>query len=171
MAYIRWSILFRTLCKYDIYRLLMHSKLYHIQNSTHLKYCESLKYSLNRALCNLDIFTTNAYSSPSKLRTRGIWWAVFYRTLCDTGIFRTRGIFQTLSNIYYGEFYSESCVTLAYLKPWHIQNQRHIHNTVKHLSWNILFKFLCNPDIFRTLYIHHSGIFLKTSIFRTLPNI
>ena len=63
----------------------------------------------------------------------------------------TRGIFQTLSNIYYGEFYSESCVTLAYLKPWHIQNQRHIHNTVKHLSWNILFKFLCNPDIFRTL--------------------
>ena len=87
MAYIRWSILFRTLCKYDIYRLLMHSKLYHIQNSTHLKYCESLKYSLNRALCNLDIFTTNAYSSPSKLRTRGIWWAVFYRTLCDTGIF------------------------------------------------------------------------------------
>ena len=105
MAYIWWSILLRTLYKYDIYRLLMHSKLYHIQNSTHLKYCESLKYSLNKALCNLDIFTTNAYSSPSKLRTRGIWWAVFYRTLCDTGIFRTRGIFQTLSNIYDGEFF------------------------------------------------------------------
>ena len=68
-----------------------------------------------------------------------------YRTLCKTDIF------QTLSNIYYGEFYSVSNVILAYLKPWHIQNQKHIHNTVKHLSWNILFKLLCNPDTFRTL--------------------
>ena len=100
---------------------------------------------------------TLTYSQPmyiqalSILRTRGIWWAVFHRTLCNTGIFRTRCIFQTLSNISYREFYSESCVTLAYLKPWHIQNQKHIHNTVKHLSWNISFKFFCNPDIFRTL--------------------
>ena len=85
------------------------------------------------------------------MTTRGIWWVAFHRTLCETGIFRTRGTFQILSNIYYGEFYLESCATLAYLKPWYIQNQRHIHNTVKHLSWNILFKFLCNPDIFRTL--------------------
>ena len=151
MAYIRWSILFRTLCKYNIYRILMHSKLKHIQNSRHSRYSESLKYSLHRTLRNLDIFTTYVYSSPSTLRIRGIWWIVFYRTLCDTGIFRTRSIFQTLSNIYYGEFYLESCVTLSYLKPWHIQNQRHIHNTVKHLSWNILFIFLCNPGIFRTL--------------------
>ena len=168
MAYIRWSILFRTQCKYNIYRLLMHSKLKHIYNSRHSRYCEYLKYSLHRTLCNLAIFTTYVYTSP---RTRGIWWTVFYRTLCDTGIFRTRCIFQTLPNIYYREFYSESCVTLEYLKPCHIQNQSHIHNTVKHLSWNILFKLLCNPDIFRTYYIHHSGIFLKTSIFRTLPNI
>ena len=36
--------------------------------------------------------------------------------------------------IYYEELYSEPCVTLAYLKPWHIQDPRHIHNTVKHLS-------------------------------------
>ena len=151
MAYIRWSILFRTLCKYSIYRPLMHSKLKHIQNSRHSRYCESLKYSLHRTLCNLHIFTSYVYSSPSTLRTRGIWWGVFYRTLCDTGIFRTQGIFQTLPNIYYGVFYSESCVTLAYLKLGHIQNQRHIHNTVKHLSWNILFTFLWNPDIFRTL--------------------
>ena len=86
MAYIRWSILFRTLCKYNIYRLLMHSKLKHIQNSRHSRYCESLKYSLHRTLCNLDIFTIYVYSSSSTLRTRGIWWAVFYRTLCDTGI-------------------------------------------------------------------------------------
>ena len=102
---------------YNIYRLMMHSKLKHIQNSRHSRYCESLKYSLHKSLCNVDIFTTCVYSSRSILRTRGIWWAIFYRTLCNTGIFRTRGIFQTLSNIYYGEFYSESCVTLAYLKP------------------------------------------------------
>ena len=112
-------------------------------------------------MCNLDIFTTYLYSSPSTFRTRGIWWVVFCRTLCDTGIFRTRGILQTLLNIYYGEFYSESCVTVAYLKPWHIQNRRHIHNTVKHLSWNIL--FTCVTPIYLELYyIHHSGIFLKS---------
>ena len=116
IAYIRWSILLRTLCKNNIYRLLKHSKLKQIQNSRHSRYCESLKYSLQRTLCNHDIFTTYLQSSPSTLRTRGIWCAVFYRTLYDTGIFRTQGISQTLSNIHYGEFYSEPCVTLAYLK-------------------------------------------------------
>ena len=75
--------------------------------------------------------------------------ASFYIEPCVTLAYSE--LIQTLSNIYYGEFYSESYVTLAYLKPWHIQNQRHIHSTVKHLSWNILFKFLRNPDIFRTL--------------------
>ena len=80
------------------------------------------------------------YTSPSILRTRGIWWAVFHGTLCNIGIFRTRGIFATLPNIYYEEFYSEPCVTLVYLKLWHIQNLRHIQNTVKHLLQNILFK-------------------------------
>ena len=32
------------------------------------------------------------------------------------------------------EAYSKPCVTLTYSEPWHIQNQRHIHD----------------PDIFRT---------------------
>ena len=58
--------------------------------------------------------------------------ASFYIEPCVTLAYSE--LIQTLSNIYYGEFYSESYVTLAYLKPWHIQNQRHIHNTVKHLS-------------------------------------
>ena len=165
MAYIKWSILFRTLCKYNIYRLLMHSKLKHIQNSRHSRYCESLKYSLHRTLWDLDIFTTYVYSSPSTWRTQGIWCVVLYRTLCDTGIFRTRGIFQTLSNIYYGEFYSESCVTLAYLKPCHIQNQ----NTVSRISIFIILPniyheiFYLNSCVTLTYlepyYIHHSGIF------------
>ena len=46
-----------------------------------------------------------------------MWWVAFCGTLCNTGIFRIQGRFSTLSNIYYEEFYSEPCVTLAYLKP------------------------------------------------------
>ena len=37
-----------------------------------------------------------------------LWQATFYRTLCKSEIFRIRGIFSTLSNIYDGECYSES---------------------------------------------------------------
>ena len=61
-------------------------------------------------------------------------------------------------------FSTEPCVTLvyseleAYLEPFQIsmmenfiQNPRHIQNTGKHLWRNILFKTLCNHDIFRTL--------------------
>ena len=155
----------------------MYSKLRHIQNSRHSRYCVSLKYSLHRAMYNLDIFTTYVYSSPRILRTRGTWSAVFYRTLCNTDIFRTRGILRTLANIYYGKFYSESCVTPAYLKPWHIQNQ----NTVSRISIFIILSniyheiFYLNscvtPTYLEPYYIHRSVIFLKTSIFRTPPNI
>ena len=139
----------------------MHSKRKHIQNSRHSRYCESLKYSLHRPLRKLDLFRTLVYSSPSILRIREIWGTVFYRTLCNTGIFRTRGIFYILSNIYYGEFYSESCVTLAYLKSWDTENQKDTHNTVKDLSWNIYSKFFYNPDIFRTLLYSSLWYILK----------
>ena len=92
-----------------------------------------------------------------------VWRAVFYRTLCNTGIFRTVGIFRTLSNIYDGKFYSQPCVTPAYLEPWYIQNPRHIQNTAKHLSRNILFKTLCNPDIFKTLVYSELWYILKSN--------
>ena len=46
-------------------------------------------------------------------------------------------------------------------KPWHIQNPRHIHSTVKQLSWNILFK-TCNADIFRTLVYSQLRYILKS---------
>ena len=91
-----------------------------------------------------------------------VWRAVFYRTLCNTGIFRTRGIIRTLSNIYDGKFYSQPCVTPAYLEPWHIQNPRHIQNTAKHLSRKILFKTLYNPDIFRNLVYSEPSYILKS---------
>ena len=156
----------QNLSKYDIYRLLAQSKLKHIQNSTYSRYCKSLKYSLHRILSNLDIFTTYVYLSPSTLRTRWIWWVVFYRTLCDTGIFRTRGILQTLSNIYYGEFYSESCVTLAYLKPWHIQNQRHILSNIYHK----IFYLSSSVRSFRTRVCHLLlNPFHGTGLFLYLP--
>ena len=87
--------------------------------------------------------------------------AVFCRTQCNTGIWRARGIFRTLSNTYDGKFYSQPCVTLAYLEPWHIQNSRLIQNTAKHLSQKILFKTLYNPDIFRTLSIIRTLVYFE----------
>ena len=96
------------------------------------------------------------YSSPIRMRAKGVWQAVFYNTLCNTGIFRTQGIFRILSNVCDGKFYSQPCVTPAYLEPWKIQNPRHSQNTAKHISRNILFKTFCNPDIFRNLV--YSGL-------------
>ena len=85
-----------------------------------------------------------------------IYDAVFYRTLCNTGIFRARGIFRTLSNVYDGKFYSQPCVTSAYLEP------RHIQNTAKHLSRSISFKSLYNTGIFRNLLCSKLWYILKS---------
>ena len=118
-----------------------------------------MKYSLHRTLCNLDIFTAYIYSSSSALRTWGKLWAVFYGTLYNTGIFRTES---------YSEPYQISKTLLrfmcdrAYLKPWYIHNLTHIHNTVKRLLWNILFKSLCNLVIFRTLVYSQLWYILKS---------
>ena len=52
--------------------------------------------------------------------------------------------------MYNGKFYSQLCVTVAFLEPWHIQK------IAKYLRRNILFKTFCNTDIFRTLaYSEH----------------
>ena len=83
--------------------------------------------------------------------------------------------------MYDGLFSTEPCVTLLFseleaysepsqlfmmenfiLEPWHIQNPRHIHNTAKYLSQNILFKTLCNPDIFRNLVYSELWYILKS---------
>ena len=89
-----------------------------------IRYCESSNHSsFLITLCNLDIFITYIYSSSSMLRTREIWWAVFYGTLCNIepsqisirilfrNIFIIQGIFVILLSIYYEMFSS---------KPWHI---------------------------------------------------
>ena len=131
VCYIRWSISVRTLCNYVVFRLLIHSNLSTFRTEYIKKKRESFVYSWHRTLCSLRIFTTPVYSSHS--------------------IYDNQGIFRTLSNIYNGEFYSEQCVTLPYLEPWHIQNPRHIQNTLKYLWWNVLLKTICNPDIFRNL--------------------
>ena len=114
--YIRWSILFRTL-KYSIFRLLIHSKPLHIQNSSHSKYWESSKYSLRRIMCNLGIFTTLEDSSSGRLRAQGI--------------------LRNLSHMYDELFSTEPCVTLvsseleAYSEPYQIfAMENFIHNLV-----------------------------------------
>ena len=60
-------------------------------------------------------------------------WNIIYTEFSVTCHLKTRGIFKVLSNIYNGTFCSEPCVTLAYLKLWHVQNLRNIWNPVKHL--------------------------------------
>ena len=97
------------------------------------------------------IFNLNHIESPRNTQkpVKHVWRAVFYRTLCNTGIFRSRGISRTLSNIYDAKFYSQTCVTLLpniyqeifYSKPcvtlkysellvfselWHVLKSKHI---------------------------------------------
>ena len=81
------SFIQKPYCNYNIFRLLIHSKHLSIFRTQDIKYRESLKYSLRRTLCNLDIFITYEYSSPSILRNP--------RNMV-------------------GPFTTEPCVTLAY---------------------------------------------------------
>ena len=83
----------------------------------------------------------------------------------DLGTFSYNQAYPGIIQVY-SQAYSKSCVTLAYLEPWYIQN----------------------PDIFRTgsifrtlaysqlvysepPYIQTAGIFKTRGIFRTLSNI
>ena len=120
-------------------------------------------------MCKLGIFATLVYSSPGKLRAQRIlrnlpdmYDGLFSTEPCVTLLFSERDIFRTLSNIYDGKLYSQPYVTPAFLEPWHIQNPRHIHNTAKHLSQNILIKTLCKPDIFRNLVYSELWYILKS---------
>ena len=99
-------------------------------------------------------------------------------------MFKIRGIFRTLANIYDGKFYSQPCVTLVYLEPWYFQNPGHIDNSAKHLGRNILFKTLCitltysEPlayselwYILKSKYIQNPAEYLRWNILlRTLCN-
>ena len=82
--------------------------------------------------------------------------------MCNTGIARTRDIFRTLPNIYDEKLYSQHCVTPANLDLWHIQNPKHIQNTAKQLSRSVLFKTLCNSDIFTNVVYSELWYILKS---------
>ena len=69
------------------------------------------------------------------------------------------------------KFNSQPCVTLVYLEPWDIQNPRHIQNTAKHLSRNILYKTLSNPDIIRTLSIFRTLVYSEIRAYSEPCNI
>ena len=91
IKYIRWSILLEPLS-------IAYLDSWYIQNlsifrTQDIQYWESLKYSLNRTMFNLDIFTTLVYLSPN--------------------ILRAQGKLRNLSNIYDGLFSTEPCVTLV----------------------------------------------------------
>ena len=64
--------IFRTLCYPDIFKTVVYLELWHIQKKKHIQ--------------NPSIFTTLVYSET--------------RYIQNDGIFRIRGIFRTLSNIY-----------------------------------------------------------------------
>ena len=111
-------------------------------------------------MCNLGIFTTLVYSSPGRLRAQGI--------------------LRSLSNMCGGLFSTEPYVTLvfseleAYSEPCQIfMIKNFIRNLVsaayleskaysEHLSRNILFKTLCNLDIFRNLVYSEIWYILKS---------
>ena len=86
VKYIRWSILFRTLLNYEIFKPLIHLKPQHIQNSR----------TQNTELKILWISRVQFTANPIQNPIRHVWWVISYRTLCNTGIFRSRGIFLTL---------------------------------------------------------------------------
>ena len=108
----------------NIFRLLIHSKPQHIQNSRHSRYRVSLKYSLLRTECNLGIFTTLAYLSPS--------------------VMRTRRILKTLSNMYDGVFSIEPYITLAYSElqaysePCRVSVMENFIQSMELVSWNLV---------------------------------
>ena len=89
-----------------------------------------------------------AYWEPRNTQNpvKDVWWNAFCRTLWNTSVFKTWGMFRIMSNIYYGEFYLEPCVTLSCLELWHIQN------TVKYFTQNLVEPWhVQNPHIFATL--------------------
>ena len=79
-------------------------------------------------------------------------------------------MFRTLSNICSGAFCSKTCVTLAYLEPYRIQNLRNIWNPVKHLWCSIFLETLCNSAIFKILvYLEFEKYSEQDKVFYSEP--
>ena len=103
-----------------------------IQNTENLK----IQFTQNHVqcwhICDPCTFKPWQIEGPGNTQkpVKHVWWAIFYRTLRNTSILGFWGIFRTLSNIYNGKFYSQTCVTSACSKSWDIQNQRHIQISI-----------------------------------------
>ena len=106
-------------------------------------------------MCNVGIFMTLVYSSPSILRAQ--------RTL------------RNLLNMYGGLFSTEAWVTLVY------SELEAYSEPCQYVWWKILFTNLCNRSIFRPVAYSESQtyqniyikfrIYIFRDIFRILPNI
>ena len=130
----------------------IESKLRHNQNPRYIKNdfnipCETLAYWDFWYTQNLGILRT--WDIFKILWIYRIQFTV-YKFLWPSHLI-TRGIYQNPIFIYNGPFCSETCVTLTYLEPWHIQNLRNIWNPVTHLWCSNFLRTLCNPGIFKTL--------------------
>ena len=126
------------------------NELWHIQNP-HIFW----NHGISRTLSST--YDEKLYSEPFVTIAYLDFWYIQ-----NLSIFRTQDIQNTVNVVY-----TEPCTTLAYLEPWHIQNPRHIQNTVKHLSWNILLKILCDFEIKAYLEpckISNMGHFIKNPV-------
>ena len=125
----------------------------------HSQYRELLKYSLDRILCNHEIFATLAYSSLTIMRTRGIlktlsnmydrsfsrepcetgylWWRLLSRATCNPRRFGTQA-YSEYCQTSIMKYFIKACVTLTYSEP---------------------------------CFVHNSSIFWNQGMFITLPNI
>ena len=64
------------------------------------------------------------------------------------------GIFRNVSGIFIILYIPGVFKTMVYLEPWQIQNLGHIQNSVKHLRWSVLWKYLKALIIFAISAFH-----------------
>ena len=128
-----------------------------------LDICRNLYYYLPQ-ISIMARFVQNLIRNPEIFRTLPYLELEEYSESCQAS---TSSIFQ------------ESCVTLAYLESWYIQNLTNIQNPVKHLWCNvflmnhgiytisILFRTLCKYNIYR-LMMHSKLKHIQIKTFKIL---
>ena len=123
-----------------------------------LDICRNLYYYLPQ-ISIMARFVQNLIRNPEIFRTLPYLELEEYSESCQAS---TSSIFQ------------ESCVTLAYLESWYIQNLRNIQNPVKQLWCNVFFNepWLIYDEVFylepyANITFIDSWCILNVSIFRT----
>ena len=188
-------------------KIYEYLKLWHIQNSTHIqKPLKDLRWSFSqkrkngkkhnfffkalhlRSLARLWKFISlNKYSLTCGVTSRYKLYDAYTESCLLSKIQTYSTIFTSSSDIFSHIVYLEPSVTLAYSKPYHIQNPSifrtqdicicmyiyiYIQNSV--IAYFGIFRMLCNARILRTLlyselgHIQNFGIIWTQGIFRIL---